>query len=74
MSNSRKRVIGEAFAKVDKTGDGVITVEDLRGVYNVKRHPQYLNGQMTEEQILNRFLNNFEANGTKDNKVRSLIV
>jgi Ca2+-binding EF-hand superfamily protein len=31
MSNARKRVINEAFKKLDKTGDGNITIEDLRG-------------------------------------------
>ena len=36
MSDARKRVIGEAFAKMDKTGDGVVTIDDLRGIYDVK--------------------------------------
>lgn len=36
MSDARKRVIGEAFAKLDKTGDGFVTIDDLRGVYDVK--------------------------------------
>lgn len=31
MSNSRKEVITKAFHKLDKTGDGKITVEDLKG-------------------------------------------
>ena len=30
MSDIRIRVINEAFQKADKTGDGVITVEDLK--------------------------------------------
>ncbi len=30
MSDSRRRVIMEAFRKVDKSGDGVLTVEDLK--------------------------------------------
>ena len=39
MSDARKRVIGEAFAKLDKSGDGFVTIDDLRGVYDVKgRH------------------------------------
>ena len=31
MSDRRKRIIGLAFAKMDKTDDGKITVEDLKG-------------------------------------------
>ena len=30
MSETRIKVITEAFDKADKTGDGVITVEDLK--------------------------------------------
>ena len=36
MSDARKRVIGEAFNKLDKSGDGTITIDDIRGVYDVK--------------------------------------
>jgi Ca2+-binding EF-hand superfamily protein len=36
MSQSRISLILAAFQKMDKTGDGVITPEDLKGVYNVR--------------------------------------
>ena len=31
MSKSRVDIIMKAFVKLDKTGDGVITVDDLKG-------------------------------------------
>lgn len=30
MSESRKNIVSQAFAKLDKTGDGAITIEDLK--------------------------------------------
>ena len=36
MSRNRKSLIAQAFRKLDKTGDGIVTIDDLRGVYNAK--------------------------------------
>lgn len=30
MTQGRKNIVSECFKKLDKTGDGVITIEDLR--------------------------------------------
>ena len=66
MSESRKKIVHQAFKKLDKTGDGEITVADLRGVCNVKCHPLYISGEESEENILKKFLGNFEQNSIKD--------
>ncbi|XP_076355810.1 calcyphosin-like protein [Tachypleus tridentatus] len=63
MSKARMDIVEKAFQKLDKTGDGSITVQDLKGVYNVKNHPAYLNGEMTEKQLLVKFLRKFEEEG-----------
>lgn len=73
MSQSRIRVTEEAFNKMDKTKDGVITIEDLKHVYNVNSNPMYISGEESEEKILSRFLSNFEQ-GSPDGKVFFLSV
>lgn len=72
MNQSRRDVVDQAFIKLDKTGDGLITIDDLRGVYNVKYHPRYISGEDSEEDILNKFLSNFESDGSKDGVVSAL--
>ena len=69
IGDSRKNLIMEAFSKMDKTEDGVITIEDLRGVYSVTQHPKYLSGESTENEILGKFLSNFESTPSPDGKV-----
>jgi Ca2+-binding EF-hand superfamily protein len=65
MSQRRLDLIDLAFSKMDKTGDGVITSDDLRGVYNVKQHAKYMSGEWTEKQCYNAFLDTFDT-GKKD--------
>lgn len=58
-----------AFKKLDKTGDGIVTLEDLKGVYNIQSHPEYQNGQKTEKELLHGFLKKFEEGGSIDGQV-----
>ena len=69
MNANRQKLVMEAFKKLDRSGDGVVTIDDLKNVYNVKNNPRYLSGEDTQEQILNRFLKNFEDGGVVDGKV-----
>ncbi|RXG68607.1 hypothetical protein Avbf_10852 [Armadillidium vulgare] len=43
-------------------------MEDLKGVYSVSRNPHYMSGELSEEDILKRFLRNFEGETTVDGK------
>lgn len=36
MSESRRAIVEQAFKKLDKSGDGIITVDDIKNVYSVK--------------------------------------
>ena len=75
MNPARKKLVAQAFNKLDKDGNGWIDVNDIRGVYTAKTHPDVLNGKKTEEQILLEFLETFEThhslrnNGAPDHVV-----
>lgn len=49
MSKNRKMLVREAYKRLDKTGDGVVTIEDLMIAYNANAHPEVVNGRMTPE-------------------------
>lgn len=72
MSNRRRQIIAEAFKKLDRTGDGVVTVEDLQGVYNSQHHPKFKSGEWSEEQVFRSFLDNFDSPYDKDGKVEQI--
>ncbi|CAH8632756.1 unnamed protein product [Schistosoma bovis] len=71
MSKCRLDVLNKAFLKMDKTKDGAITIEDLKGVYNVKNHPKFINGEKTEDEILVEFLKTFQPQNNADEVVSS---
>ena len=66
MSKSRVELVNKAFNKMDKNKDGKIQLDDLKGVYDVRRHPKYLNGEWSEDQILRKFLDTFDTKGNED--------
>ena len=62
-------MIGLAFDVLDKDGNGVIEISDIAAAYDVSRHPEFISGSRTKEDILLEFLSGFEIGGEKDNKV-----
>jgi len=63
-------MVEKAFAMLDKSGEGTITIEDIAGIYDVSMNPEFLEGRKTREEILADFLNNFDgARGNNDGKV-----
>lgn len=52
-------MVDKAFLKFDRDGNGYIDAVDLRGVYNCSYHPKVRSGEITEDQALMEFLQNF---------------
>lgn len=61
MNPARKKLVAQAYNKLDKDRSGFIDINDIKGVYNAKKHPDVLQGKKTEEQILLEFLETFET-------------
>ncbi|KAL5253979.1 hypothetical protein ACHWQZ_G013670 [Mnemiopsis leidyi] len=69
MNKGRRELVLRAFNKLDKTGDGVITVDDLKGVYDVTKHPKYISGEWSEEQVFLKFLASYDTPNQSDGLV-----
>lgn len=69
MNEIRQKIVKEAFEKADKTGDGQLTVADLKSIFNPRRHPKYMRGEMNETQVMEEFLAGFEGPDEKDGVV-----
>jgi hypothetical protein len=75
MNSFRKMLVGKAFNIMDKDKSGVIDINDIKGVYNAKFHPDVKAGKRTEDEILGEFLETFEThhnilkNGVRDQRV-----
>ena len=42
MNNFRKKLVMQAFNKLDKDHSGEIDINDIKGVYNASRHPDVI--------------------------------
>ncbi len=56
MSQRRRDLVMLAFKKLDKTGDGIVNIEDLKDSYDVSFHPEFKQGKKSKDQILKEFL------------------
>lgn len=65
----RQAMVDKAFLKFDRDGNGYVDAVDLRGVYNCNFHPKVQRGEMTEDQALMEFLNNFNDRN-RDGKIQ----
>ncbi len=58
-NEERQSVIDLVYYKFDKNKTGYTEASELRKVFNCVKHPRYLMGEYTEDQIFYLFLQNF---------------
>lgn len=74
LSEGRASIVRETFRALDKDNDGVIRVNDIKGIYSARQHPDVKSGKKTEDDVLGEFLETFEIHhhlsvGTRDQQV-----
>ena len=69
MNQFRRRLVSQAFQKVDADRNGYLEVSDLKQFYNAKKHPDVLSGKKTEEDVLLEFLETFEEQHDSEQRV-----
>lgn len=62
LTERREVMVRKAFGMLDRKGDGVITLSDVAGIYDVSMNQEFLEGRKTRDEILTDFLSNFEGN------------
>jgi len=77
MNKKRRQLVVRAFKVIDKDGSGVLDINDIKGRYNAKKHPDVMSGKTTEEEVLFEFLDTFEEsyairNGNTKSRDRSV--
>lgn len=60
MNDRRRALVELAFSKFDRDGNGIVNIEDLKGLYNARQHPDVKSGRKTEEEVFFEFLETFE--------------
>ncbi len=67
MNGFRRALSEKAFRVMDKDRSGVLNINDIKGVYNAKMHPDVKAGKKNEEEVLGEFLDTFEAHYAMSN-------
>mmetsp|Transcript_5510 Transcript_5510/g.9369 ORF Transcript_5510/g.9369 Transcript_5510/m.9369 type:complete len:132 (-) Transcript_5510:2093-2488(-) len=61
LTPARRQQIEEVFKNIDKNQNGVLNLEEIKASFNVRRHPDVMQGKRTEQTVLNEFIETLEA-------------
>ena len=50
-----------AYEKLDRNGDGQVTLDDIAKIYDASKHPEVRAGRMTEEQVFREFISMWDT-------------
>ena len=61
MNDFRMRLVAQAYEKLDKNGDGQITLDDVAQIYDASKHPEVLSGKRSEEDVFREFMSMWDT-------------
>ena len=64
LNDFRRGLIRKVFDKLDIDKSGELTYSDVKDVYNAKNHPDVKQGNKTEQEVIQDFLETFEVHRT----------
>lgn len=62
MNSFRRNLVKQAFAQLDKTGCGEVTLQDMTSIYDVSTHPAVQSGRVSAEDAMRSFMSYFDGN------------
>jgi Ca2+-binding EF-hand superfamily protein/nucleoid DNA-binding protein len=63
ISRKRRAMVKRVFEHLDVSGDGQLSLEEMRLVVDVSRHPDVLTGKLTENEAIRKFMSQWDAPG-----------
>ena len=75
MNKFRTDLVDKAFSKLDTNGSGVVDMDEIKKLYNCKKHPDVINGKKTEDEVYTEFMETFQLHaalkgkGIKDREI-----
>ena len=61
MNDIRKKVVLQAFDKLNLDKSGIIELNEVKSLYTAKNNKDVLSGKKTEEDVYGEFIETFET-------------
>ena len=63
LTPRRLALVTDAFKRLDTDGSGTVDIDEMKLIYDVSKHPDFLDGKKSKAEILRIFMESFEGGG-----------
>ena len=60
MNDFRRDLVERVFIILDKSNTGNVDIQDVKRLYNARKHPDVMQGKRSQDSVLMEFLDSFE--------------